>query len=532
MLAGALLVLIRVKFEGPDLGDGMSSMLNAKMRGRIAIGSVDWPLSALKTAATGGWVPVTMSDVEVWDDKGVSVLKTPRITMEVDLHALMFGRHDFVLRHIVVRGGRVLLREMTEPYPLHEYDTTVFSLLAAFYSKRSVAGYYVGIQATSAPLFDLRDYRIEDVDLEILMKPTGPDGSYQFRGLLENVVADGFLYMDSSDPIVPKFYTALAPRASGGQIDLFWSRRADGTWKGDYSIPLESATVHQLRQVPWQWPTSSVANTLFFDVELVTSDKATIRVDGAMRDYWADAYDGVWDVNVKVTNGGPMLRHTVDPDLGGDNVTVDAKITGPIVFYPKIDLTLTGLTYDLTLVDPPLHLELEKLHVGYDLVVDGGSVDEFVARGAGGELTISGTFGGGGSNETPFMVDGEVRIDQPVDLAGRLPPCLERAFGSKVSGNLRVSRQKGDTALAVVVKDFVFKLGKLTVQGDRIFSDVAFGKLTLENLRARSDSASGSISTGTFDTATGALGVKGRIESGDFPGLIRQVQCATAPARR
>ena len=68
MLAGALLVLIRVKFEGPDLGDGMSSMLNAKMRGRIAIGSVDWPLSALKTAATGGWVPVTMSDVEVWDD--------------------------------------------------------------------------------------------------------------------------------------------------------------------------------------------------------------------------------------------------------------------------------------------------------------------------------------------------------------------------------------------------------------------------------------------------------------------------------
>jgi len=529
---GGLLVLVRVKFEGPDLGDSLGAMLSQNMRGRVAIGSVDWPVGAIETAVTGGWVPVTLRDVEVWDDKDVSVLQTPRINAELDLHALMFGRHDFVIRHIQVIGGRVLLREMTEPYPLHDYDTTVFSLLAAFYGKRTVAGYYVGIQATSAPLFDLRDYHLEDIDVDIRMTPYGKDGrSYKFRALLEDVVADGFLFMDSSDPIVPKFYTSLQPRASGGQIDLFYEPRADGTTRGDYSIALESMTVKRLQQVPAGWPASPVANTLNFDVELVTKDKATIHVDGAMRDYWADAYDGVWDVRVAVANAGPMLRHAFDPDLGGDNVTVDATITGPIVAYPKIDLVLKGLTYDVTLVEPPLHLELDTLKVGFDLVVDRGQVDAFVARGAGGQLTIAGTFGGDSTNESPFKVDGEVRIDRPIDVAGRLPPCFEKAFGSKLSGHLRVSRDKGTTNLNVAVHDYLFRLGKLSITGGPIFSDIAFGKVHLTDVRAQLEGASGKVS-GEIDTASGALALKGRVESGDFQGLMRTFQCASGPAPR
>ncbi|HVV85193.1 MAG TPA: hypothetical protein VHE35_19160, partial [Kofleriaceae bacterium] len=533
LLLGGLLVLVRVKFEGPDLGDGLSTMLSDGMRGRVSIGSVDWPMSALKTAVTGGWMPVQLRDVEVWDEKGVSVLQTPRITLELDLHSLMFGRHDFVLRNIHVIGGHVLLREMTEPYPLHDYDTTVFSLLAAFYGKRSVAGYYVGVQATSAPLFDLRDYHIEGVEVEILMTPYGKNGdSYQVHADLEKVTTDGFLYMDSSDPIVPRFYTSLRPRASGGQIDLFWEKGRDGRYAGEYTIPIDSLVVNRLQQVPANWPSSSVANTLVFDLDLETKDAAHVKVDGAMIDYWADVYDGKWDVKVDVTNAGPMLRHTFDPDIGGDHVTVHADITGPIIAYPKIDLTLKGLTYDLELVTPPLHLELETLHVGYDLVVDRGEVDQFVAHGAGGTMTISGDFGGDSTNESPFLVNGEVRIDD-VDLAGRLPPCIEDVFGSKLSGHLKLKRATGETALVYQVNDLGLRLGKLAISGDTVTSDVAFGNVSIGYLKAQFEGTSGWIN-GSLNTSTRALQVKGHTQTGDLQGLMRKLECwmAAPPAAR
>ena len=38
----------------------------------IEIGSVEWPTDALKTVVTGGWVPVTVRDVKVWDDCALS----------------------------------------------------------------------------------------------------------------------------------------------------------------------------------------------------------------------------------------------------------------------------------------------------------------------------------------------------------------------------------------------------------------------------------------------------------------------------
>ena len=534
-LAG-LLLLVRVKFEGPDLGDGLSAMLNQRMRGRIAIGSVDWPMSALKTAVTGGWVAVTMRDVEVYDDKDEPVLVTPRITADLDLHALMFGRHDFVLRNIEVTGGRVLLREISDPYPLHDYDKTVFSILAAFYSKRSAAGYYVGVQATTAPLFDLQNYRLHDVDVDIRMTPYGKDDtSYQVRALLEDLnVSGGFLYMDSSDPLVPKFYFSLKPEAAGGEIDLFYEPRAAGGYTSTYQIPIKSLKVNSLAQLPAAWPTSSVANTLTFDVDITTADDAVMHVGGAMRDYWVDAYDGTWDVVATVKNAGPMLRHTFDPDLGGDNVTVAATITGPIVAYPKIAATLTGLTYNVTLVEPPLLLELETLKVEYDLVVDRGSVEEFVARGAGGKVKISGTFGGDGSDEAPFKVDGQVDIEEAVDLRGRMPPCLEQAFGSEVSGHLRVHRDKGDTALNVVVEDFVLDIGRLTVSGGSVFSDIAFGAINLDAVRLQFQHTNGLV-WGSVNTATGKLDLDADARSGDIGGLVNQLNCATPkpkPARK
>ena len=166
LFAGLLVAVLRIRFEGPDLATTITDMMNRSMRGRIEAESVEWPMSGLGAVVRGGWIPLTIKNVKVWDDEHNLVLETPRLTAEIDIHALMFGHHDFVLRKIHVRGGRVLLREVAEPYKLHEYDKKVFSLLAAFYGRRK-AGFYVGISSSSKPVFDLRDFTVEDLDLEI-----------------------------------------------------------------------------------------------------------------------------------------------------------------------------------------------------------------------------------------------------------------------------------------------------------------------------------------------------------------------------
>ena len=71
-LVSSLLALVlssaRVFLHGDDLGEFVASMLNRRMRGRIEVGAIEWPISALPTVLRGGWVPVTARDVTLWDD--------------------------------------------------------------------------------------------------------------------------------------------------------------------------------------------------------------------------------------------------------------------------------------------------------------------------------------------------------------------------------------------------------------------------------------------------------------------------------
>jgi len=66
LAASAAYAVLRVKFEGSELGDNIASILNKRMRGRISIGSIEWSTSSLQKIITGGWVPVTARDVRVW----------------------------------------------------------------------------------------------------------------------------------------------------------------------------------------------------------------------------------------------------------------------------------------------------------------------------------------------------------------------------------------------------------------------------------------------------------------------------------
>ena len=551
LLVGSAVALLRIRFEGEDLADTLCGLMNEKMRGRIRVQSVEWPMSGLRTMVTGGWVPVTLRNIEVWDAKGAAgqrVLYSPKITAEIDIHALMFGRHDFVFRRIVVHGGEVTLREVAEPYPLHEYDTKVFSLLAAFYGDRG-ASYYAGIVAGAPPLFDLRDFRIEDVDLEILIKPVPVGTGYQFRARVEDVGAEGFLYMDPSDPLLPKFYFSLAPKGGPGEIDLFWEEAKDGSgWRGAYRFPLRELRIDRLAQLPASWPESPVANTLRFELAIELTSKATASITGRMVEYWHNTYGGWWDVTVDVTNAGPMLQETFLPELGGDNVAIKTVLRGPIVFYPRIELAISGLTYDLALLDPGacgqprtdrcLHLELETLRAVYDLAVNRGTVDEFIGRGADGELKLSASFEGDGSNEAPFLVDARIAIDDALELSPWLKPCLRALIGSRLSGHLRARRYKGETALLAQVDDFVLDFGRLslaTEPGARgeagVTADQYQRRLDIANVRARLGRATTLIRPGSwYYWSTGKRRVEFSAQAAEFIGLANDAtRCLADP---
>ncbi|MCL4226053.1 MAG: hypothetical protein KJZ91_16440 [Myxococcales bacterium] len=530
LLLGSALAVVRVQFEGPDLARNLCAMMNERMRGRIEIRSIEWPMNALPKVVTGGWLPVTLHDVAVWDAEGERVIQTERITAELDLHALMFGRHDFVIRRLVVHGGQVLLREVTEPYPLHDYDSTVFSLIASFYGRRS-AGFHAGVFAASSPLWDLQDFELRDLDLEVRTKPLDERGDgYLFRMAIADLSAKGFLFMDPSDPLVPKFYFSLRPRGGEGQVDLFYERGKDGAWKpqGEYSFPIQEVKVDYLAQLPGGWPSDPVANTLRFDATFLTKNGARARLDGSMIDYWDTPYGGMWDVNARVENAGALLRQSIDPDIGGDDVTLEAVVTGPIVFYPSIALKASGLTYKLSLLEPPLLLELDTLVGVYDLAVDEGAVDEFVARGAGGEVRLSAKWGGDGSDRSPFWVDSDIDIRRPIEMGPWLPPALTRGVGGQLDGTFHALRRKGDTKYGITVDQLDLRLGRLRVDRGQIYLDKSLDKVLLDGVRFTMPNFTGSLRCTIYTGGTTLRfdddDCEADIDVGDVGALIRLFQ--------
>ncbi len=533
VLLSSAIAIVRIEFEGPDLAENICEMLNTRMRGRIAIASIEWPMSALGKVVTGGWVPVTLHGVEVWDGRdedAESILRTERVTAELDLHSLMVGRHDFVIRKLHVHGGRAVLREITEPYPLHDYDQTVFSIIAAFYGERA-AGFHAGVFAASSPLWDIRDYMVEGLELEIRAKPLDTKAnSYLFRASFQDVSTKGFLFMDPSDPLVSKFYFSLAPKGGRGQVDLYYEKSPSGGWKpkGLYSFPIESLEVKRLAQLPSGWPSDPVANSLAFDLSIQSLDEARIRVRGAMIDYWDTPYGGTWDVNLSVENGGLLVNRSIDPDAGGDDVRLEAQVSGPIVFYPSVAIKAAGLTYEIVALEPPLQLALDTLTGVYDLAVDEGSIDEFIARGTGavgGEVRISAKFGGDGSDLSPFWVDSNVDIRKPVEMESYLPAPLAGAVGTRLKGQFHALRRKGDTSYGISVDQIDLSLGKLTVTDGQIYLDKSLDKILLDNVRLAMPGFSGTIRctvyTGTDELRFDDDDCTAKVEVGSFQQLAR-----------
>ncbi len=380
LLVGTAYAYLRVEWEGGDLGDNIASMLNKRMRGRIAIGSVEWAPRALKTVVTGGWVPVIIRDVKVWDDCALSseldplderrlgdpnedctldhrpdpdprskrkprklLIDAPLITAEIDVHAAMFGHHDLAFRRVVVHGGQLLLEQTHEPYPLHAYDRTIVSVLTAFYP-RMKAGFRAGIYADSAPpQFDLRDVEIKDLDVTLQFGPyKNRDGTigYSLAARVEDVdialLPDGnpttYLHSNATDPLVPKFYVRLALAGKHTRLRILDEGKREtfvlpGTglneqWatgrKALYELELSEISINRLAQLPDQWGKKDyVANSLEMDISAHTIPCKVAGVAGNPKD----------GADIRLT--GQLLEWWDRPYDGKWDLALDVKNFGP-----------------------------------------------------------------------------------------------------------------------------------------------------------------------------------------------------------
>ena len=518
----ATLVVLRVRFNGAPLASDIANVLNKRMRGRLDVGAVNWKLSGLRDAVDGGWVPLEIHDVTLWDDSEPrqQLLNTKLITLEIDLHALATGDHSFVFRNVTLHGGTVKLIQTTEPYPLHDYDRTIVSLLSAFYPKARPV-FRAGISAgTPPPIFDLSDIHLRNLDIDLLLKPyAGKFGRAYHAALgLRDLSGDGQLYMDPTDPVVSRLYFAVSPEAKHASFEI----NKDGD-TSKYRFDMDKFHVNRLAQLPQQWPRNFVANTLELDISAHTVQGADLNVKGEIINYWDRPYDGAWSIAVEASKLGATLHDIVSPALHGDDVSARIALTGPYIASPKISWEVHGLDVDIPIKPgaPPLQLALEKVRGALDLVNDQGSIDKSTARviGAGvgaddktaGEIELSATFG-----IVPYNLNASLQIEKPIDIAPWLPARVSALLGHEVSGHLHAT---GDGTTSLQLDGIDLAMGHTPhdtttkIHNGRVVASGGFTRIDI--LRGDDKRALTVESGGSTASATGNVGIKARTLSID-----------------
>ncbi|MGE3545552.1 MAG: translocation/assembly module TamB domain-containing protein, partial [Kofleriaceae bacterium] len=614
VVSSTAFAVLRVKFEGEDLGSNVASILNKEMRGRIAIGSIEWSVGSLETVVTGGWVPITLRDVRVWDDCALSqsasgpagdalrtgdpnedctpddkpdadpsskrkprklLVRTDRVTAEIDIHALMFGDHRFRFRNVWVHGGEALLEETREPYPLHAYDRKIVSIVTAFYPRMN-AGFRAGISAGGAPpVFDLQDIHIENLNLTVHMNPysvKGPDRiGYSFTARLEGVNVDAdrdeltngsYLYMDPRDPLVAKFYVRLAATAERGLARVFdegpraafrlphpGATRLLGPGVGpspltevyppvgraaEYAVTMTDVRLNRLAQLPTSWASRNfVANSLELDLEAKSvpcatdlmpspdpAQGASLHLAGELHSWWDRPYDGSWDLKLAATNLGPTIRTCIKPTAGGDDLDGTITLSGPFVASPKIGLAFTNLDVDVPLnaKEEPIRLTLAEVRGGIDLVNEQGYIDltRALIRGGKepGEVELSATFG-----LRPYNGNAQVNITKAIDIGRFLPVTVTKPVGRFVKGAFRV---RGDAEQGLSLEEFNLSLGAtpestaLRVHKGKLLTDDDFDTIHIENVFVEAGRSHAMID-GRIDVAHGRFD---RVTiTGEFPDI-------------
>ncbi len=409
----AAVVILRIWFHGEALADRVERELNERIRGKVEVGSVEWSVGDLPGLIFGGWLPVEISDVVVYDIAGTPILQAPRVTAEINGYDGAFGRHDLIVRDLVVEpGGRARIEQVREPNPAHELDVWVVSLVLAF-RPPAPPSFSSGISAHTSPVISLQNYQVKDADLEFAFPA--------FSAVAHHVSGEGILRFDGRDPLSPRLVFKLAPKAAGGTLTI-----------GPLSFDLSNLDVANLSLVPQTWPSDDVPHDLAYKATADGEGGAKIALDGRIRDFWTGFLGGEHALDLDVANAGAMVNRLSAGIGGGTAATVHLDVDGPAI-GPRVAVRLENAETSFQLGQgAPLALHVPRASVAFDLVTDTGTVEDTIAQGAGGELQLSAAF-----NMRPFTFDASVDVTRPLDASGQLPPRVVELAGGAVSGRVR-----------------------------------------------------------------------------------------------
>jgi hypothetical protein len=379
----------------------------------------------------------------------------------------------------------------------------------------------------------------------------GEKVAYIAKARLEGVEVDAgaspanssYLYVDSADPLIPKFYVRLEASVPRGSLEL-----AIPQLHRTITIAVTDIKLGRLAQLPNRWARKDfIANTLELDLSARTlpcGDKpdaaagAAVRVSGELFNYWDRPYDGSWNLVVDLEHLGETVRSCVLANAGGADVTGRIALTGPFVAKPKLDISVENLDYLAPMQkDGPLLLTLVQADGSIDLVDLQGTVDKATAaihsapvgqRQADtivpGEIAVTASF----SLQPP---NGRAHVDiaKPVDLLRFLPPTA-RPAGHLLQGRFQII---ADAETGFTLKDVELSLGHtktermIRVGGGTISTDRDFHVVTVEHLDLVAGRSHGKVD-GTIDLAGNMLDLT--LSDGRFPDLGDWLQRFQLPA--
>ncbi len=423
LLLTIAVVILRVRYNGAALARTVESALEGNIRGKVTVDSIDWKLRDLPKLITGGWLDVEIKNLKVYDEYDTLVIKTDGARVQIDVHGAISG-DQYTLRHVVLdQGGRALIKQVPEPYPAHDYDDSVVSLVSAFYPERGPS-FSSGYSAARSPSVEIRDFTIAGDGVTL---------NFEFSDVhatVHKVRGGGFLYYGGSDPLGNKLYYSLA--AIDGPKGGTYAESAEVEVEGR-TVTLENIRVEKLALLPSRWPKELVPRDIQYRLTATGPGGLELTLDGAVLDAWIDIFGGEHNLDLQLVNAGELTRQMSDGRADGDKLELRLAIDGPVL-APRLQADLRNLDLHIPIGRdrPNLDLHIAKAVPSWDLATESGAMKEATATGAGGSVQLAANF-----QLKPLHFDLDINIPDAIELAPYLPKKVgELARGTKLSGKL------------------------------------------------------------------------------------------------
>lgn len=488
LLAGVVLG-VRWFFSGPRLAHFLTGVLfDGKIRGRVEVGSVDWPFTAILQRR----IPATLTNLKILDGDGELVLLIPRATCVIDWLTAALPKHDVIIDDLRVESGWAFVHEKPGPDPEHPWEA---SLIAALAPRVPDTRPPEERHDEPGPLIQIRSLHLEHVNVMLIM--------HGFGVYLQDIETDGVLRQSFEQPQLMDFSFSTAPTAKVGFASFA---------KMHYIV--RDFRANRFGQYP------QAKDSLEFSVQATTVEGAFVEAVGHL-DHLYDKEPGHSTVTMELDarRGGNLLERLSNHSVAGGHPAAHLEITGPFQ-NAKMDWSARGLP--ITLAPLTIDHTVGTLSL-YNLDAE---FKETELRGLGGRAEMKGK-GNLAANVVGPMT---VTIDEPMDVAPYLPKAVLRETGGELSGQARL--------LALGIPPFAYsfdrvhlQLGRLGVHGSAKLAGGIFrtNDLTLTlpdatamvwgqvDLYGKKISVDGKASAARLETVLARLGLPALAKSMEVP---------------